>query len=153
MTSYRANAVNPDNMFKQPSHFAPLDGAGPRDSAKTPGAAARKDSTSLKIFLVEDSAILRDRLSEAFATWGKISMVGHAETEAVADAALRSGDWDVLILDLQLLQGTGLGVPYSVTSSARTRVDYCVLTMSGVSVRFVGSNCERPVWFRCRPYT
>ena len=72
---------------------------------------------------------------------------------AVAAAALRSGDWDVLILDLQLLQGTGLGVPYSVTSSARTRVDHCVLTMSSVSVRFVGSNCERPVWFRCRPYT
>jgi len=79
--------------------------------------------------------------------WGK------EKGGAVAAAALRSGDWDMLILDLQLLQGAGLGVPYSVTSSARTRVDYCVLTMSGVSVRFVGSNCERPVWFRCRPYT
>ena len=128
MTSYRANALNPDNMFKQPSHFAPLDGAGPRDSEKTPGAAARKDSTSLKIFLVEDSAILRDRLSEAFATWGKISMVGHAETEAVADAALRSGDWDVLILDLQLLQGTGLGVLRNLRGHRKPGTAVIVLT-------------------------
>jgi len=128
MTSYRAHALNPDNRIKQPSHFAPLDGAGPRDSETTARAATRKDATPLKIFLVEDSAILRDRLSEAFAAWGKISMVGHAETEAVADTALRNGDWDVLILDLQLLRGTGLGVLTNLAAHRRPGTVVIVLT-------------------------
>ncbi len=42
--------------------------------------------------------------------WDDIEIAGHAETEAAADIALQENAWDVLILDLQLLQGTGLGV-------------------------------------------
>lgn len=82
----------------------------------------------LRIFLVEDSAILRDRLEETFASWGKIEMAGHAETEAVAEAALRTQNWDVLILDLQLLHGTGLGVLRSLKSHRRPGTVVIVLT-------------------------
>lgn len=82
----------------------------------------------LRIFLVEDSAILRDRLAETFATWGNVEMVGHAETEAAAEAALRTQDWDVLILDLQLLHGTGLGVLRSLRSHRKPGTTVIVLT-------------------------
>lgn len=88
----------------------------------------KTDSAPLRIFLVEDSAILRDRLEETFASWGKIEMAGHAETEAVAEAALRTQNWDVLVLDLQLLHGTGLGVLRSLKSHRRPGTVVIVLT-------------------------
>ena len=82
----------------------------------------------LRVFIVEDSEILRDRLGEAFAAWGKIELVGHAETEAVAQAALRAKEWDVLILDLQLLHGTGLGVLRGLSSHRKPGTAVIVLT-------------------------
>jgi DNA-binding NarL/FixJ family response regulator len=82
----------------------------------------------LRIFLVEDSAILRDRLAEMFSSWEKIEMVGHAETEAGAAEALRAQNWDVLILDLQLLHGTGLGVLRSLSSHRAPGTTVIVLT-------------------------
>jgi DNA-binding NarL/FixJ family response regulator len=64
----------------------------------------------LRIFLVEDSPILRERLLEMLAAWENVEISGHAEAEGTAATALQHTPWDVLILDLQLLQGTGLGV-------------------------------------------
>lgn len=55
-------------------------------------------------------------------------MVGHAETEAAAEAALRTQNWDVLILDLQLLHGTGLGVLASLRSHRKPGTTVIVLT-------------------------
>ena len=91
-------------------------------------AAHTNETTALRIFLVEDSAILRDRLAETFSSWGKIEMVGHAETEADAAAALRTQVWDVLILDLQLLHGSGLGVLRSLDSHRVPGTTVIVLT-------------------------
>jgi len=82
----------------------------------------------LRIFLVEDSSILRERLVEMLASWGEIEIVGHAETEAAADAALQAQEWDVLILDLQLLQGTGLGVLRNLGNHRRQGTLVIVLT-------------------------
>ncbi len=84
--------------------------------------------TPLRVFLVEDSAILRDRLAEIFASWANVRMVGHAETEAAAETALRTQNWDVLIVDLQLLHGTGLGVLDSLRSHRRPGTTVIVLT-------------------------
>ena len=86
------------------------------------------EPVALRIFLVEDSAILRDRLAETFAAWGNVEMVGHAETESVAETALRTQEWDVLILDLQLLHGTGLGVLRSLRSHRKPGTLVMVLT-------------------------
>ena len=43
---------------------------------------------SLDIYLVEDSAILRDRLVESLASWGGTRIVGQADTEAAANVGL-----------------------------------------------------------------
>lgn len=128
MTSYRAHVIHPEDKFKQPPHFVALDGAQRRPLDPHRAVAPKNESAPLRIFLVEDSAILRDRLAEAIAAWGTVKMVGHAETEAVADAALRAGDWDVLILDLQLLQGTGLGVLRNLRGYRKPGTSVIVLT-------------------------
>jgi two-component system response regulator DevR len=91
-------------------------------------ATHMNEPVPLRIFLVEDSEILRDRLAETFAAWGKIVMVGHAETEAAAETSLRTLDWDVLVLDLQLLHGTGLGVLRSLSGHRKPGTVVIVLT-------------------------
>ena len=128
MTSYRAHVIHPEDKFKQPPHFVALDDAQRQPHDTHSAVAPTNEVAALRIFLVEDSAMLRDRLSEAIATWGAVRMVGHAETEAAADAALRAGDWDVLILDLQLLQGTGLGVLRNLRAYRKPGTSVIVLT-------------------------
>jgi DNA-binding NarL/FixJ family response regulator len=64
----------------------------------------------LRVFLVEDSRIIRERLTEALSVPGRIEVAGFADTEGGAVAALRETEWDALVLDLQLRQGSGFGV-------------------------------------------
>jgi DNA-binding NarL/FixJ family response regulator len=68
------------------------------------------DTPMFRIFLVEDSSILRERLADMLAVRGDVEIVGHADSEEAAVAALQTMQWDMLIVDLQLLHGTGLGV-------------------------------------------
>lgn len=82
----------------------------------------------IRVFLVEDSVILRERLVDMFATQGVAEIVGQAETEAAAETALRTQEWDVLILDLQLLQGSGMGVLRSLASHRKPGTLVIVLT-------------------------
>ena len=64
----------------------------------------------LRVLLVEDSKVLRERLSEAIRQIPEVELVGTAETEAGALAAVKRDKVDVVILDLHLKQGTGFGV-------------------------------------------
>jgi len=68
------------------------------------------DSRKLRVVLVEDSPIIRARLAESLSEIPNLEIVGHAESESDALSLLDSGGWDAVVLDLQLRQGTGLGV-------------------------------------------
>lgn len=82
----------------------------------------------LHVFLVEDSPIIRERLTESLSAPGRIEIVGHADTEHGAIAALAITEWDVLVLDLQLKQGTGLGVLKALAGTKREGAKVIVLT-------------------------
>ena len=64
----------------------------------------------LRILLVEDSAVLAERLSELLNQVPGVSLVDKVDNENAAIRIARSQSVDVLILDLHLRQGTGLGV-------------------------------------------
>jgi two-component system OmpR family response regulator len=64
----------------------------------------------LKVFLVEDSKLIRERLEEALGASGEISISGYADSEATALPALQGSEFDAIILDLQLRHGNGLAV-------------------------------------------
>jgi DNA-binding NarL/FixJ family response regulator len=64
----------------------------------------------LRVLLVEDSKVLTERLSEAIKQIADVELVGTADTEAGAVAAVKKEAVDVIILDLHLKQGTGFGV-------------------------------------------
>lgn len=75
--------------------------------------------TSLRVVIVEDSALIRARLSESLAEIPNLVIVDQVENEAAAVAVLREGRWDAVVLDLQLRQGTGLGVLKALAQGAR----------------------------------
>ena len=83
------------------------------------------DQRRLRVVIVEDSAIIRARLAETLAEIPNVRIVGEAETESDALSLLSAGEWDAAILDLQLKQGTGLGVLKKLRQGgrpARTKV-------------------------------
>jgi DNA-binding NarL/FixJ family response regulator len=64
----------------------------------------------LRVLLVEDSPVLAERLREALGALDHVEVVDAVTDEASAVAAAKSNRIDVIILDLQLKQGTGFGV-------------------------------------------
>jgi two-component system, OmpR family, response regulator len=75
-------------------------------------------SQRLRVLLVEDSKTLVERLAEAICEIPSIDLVGTANTEASAIAFVRRQPIDVIILDLQLKQGTGFGVMRALATTA-----------------------------------
>ena len=64
----------------------------------------------LRVFLVEDSAVLRERLTEFLNALPGIQIVGSTDTEQSAIGELSKLRCDVVVLDLQLRQGNGFNV-------------------------------------------
>ncbi len=67
---------------------------------------------ALFTFVVEDNRIIRDNLIPALEDLADATVLGFAETETDAYGWLAShaGEWQLLIVDLFLKEGSGLGV-------------------------------------------
>ena len=65
-----------------------------------------------KAYIVEDNAMIRDNLVETLTELAGIETVGYSATEKDACRWLEQHpqEWQLLIIDLFLLQGSGLGV-------------------------------------------
>lgn len=66
----------------------------------------------LKTYLVEDNKTIRDNLIATLEDLANVQTVGYATTEVAAAAWLEKNTsaWDVAIVDIFLLEGSGLGV-------------------------------------------
>lgn len=64
----------------------------------------------LSVLLVEDSEVLAERLREALTALEGVRVIATVDTERAATACVRTQAVDVIVLDLQLKQGTGFGV-------------------------------------------
>lgn len=64
----------------------------------------------LRVFVVEDAIAFRERLADFLEEPGRIEMVGFADTEDEAVQYLRAEHPDVVIVDLHLKSGNGIGV-------------------------------------------
>src|SRR5512134_3277886 len=64
----------------------------------------------LRVLLVEDSRVLAERLTETLAPLAGVELVAAVADEASAVGVAAAEQVDVIILDLQLRQGTGFGV-------------------------------------------
>jgi len=64
----------------------------------------------MKVFLVEDAPLLRERLTALIASIPGSRAVGHAEGAQEAVRAILAARPDVVVLDLHLAQGNGFEV-------------------------------------------
>jgi two-component system, OmpR family, response regulator len=65
---------------------------------------------TIRVLLVEDSRVLAERLRESLDSLDGVKVVASVADESSAVAAARATEIDVIVLDLQLRQGTGFGV-------------------------------------------
>jgi len=80
-------------------------------------SAVGQPQRPLKVFLVEDSKLVRERLFEAIASTRETEFVGCAETESEAVEKLSNLECDAIVLDINLARGNGFEVLKSVRAS------------------------------------
>jgi len=71
----------------------------------------------MRVFLVEDLPAVRTLVIENLEDIEGLELAGYAETEDSALSWLHSHDCEVLILDLELKQGNGIGVLKQLAAS------------------------------------
>jgi DNA-binding NarL/FixJ family response regulator len=81
----------------------------------------------MRVFIVEDSAMLRERLEKMVSAIPGAETVGHAPTARGAIAGIEASRPDVVVLDIQLEDGTGFDVMRAVRPAA-PQVRFYVLT-------------------------
>ena len=77
-----------------------------------PGQMPAPEMHALKTFIVEDSPIILDNLIAALEELAPVQVLGHAADEATAVARLAElrGSVDLVVIDVFLKTGSGLGV-------------------------------------------
>jgi DNA-binding NarL/FixJ family response regulator len=74
------------------------------------GNFPKSASHALRIFLVEDSGVVRDLIVAELADLPGISWAGFSDSENDALAQLQAQPCDVLIIDIELRQGNGMSL-------------------------------------------
>jgi len=64
----------------------------------------------MKVFVVEDSAVVRERLLEMIREIEDVEVVGEAETYAAAVSGILNARPDVAVLDIKLADDSGSGI-------------------------------------------
>src|SRR5262245_4426522 len=95
----------------------------------------------LRIFLVEDSAVLRERLTESLTALRGIRIVGSSDTEQSAISELRNLPCDVVVLDLQLRQGNGLNVLKAIRQSETPGQRVVVIVLTNYAFSLYRHHC------------
>ncbi|MBC7599166.1 MAG: response regulator [Polaromonas sp.] len=95
---------------------------------------------SVKAYVVEDNLLIRDNLKESLKELLNVEVIGHASTEQAACRWLttHSRDWQLLIVDLFLLEGTGLGV---IKQCLRHSTQQRVVVLSNYATEDIRSRC------------
>lgn len=102
------------------STLPPNDGTRRRVAPPTATGNGVSETSFLRVFLVEDSASVRERLTDFLSEVGEVEMTGFAETEADAVRELLARPVDVAIVDLNLKEGSGIGVIESIRARHTT---------------------------------
>ena len=94
----------------------------------------------LRTFFVEDNATIRENLIATLAELADVKAVGIAETESDASQWLSSNPdaWDLVIVDLFLREGSGLGI---VTSFQHRPPPQKLLVLSNYATADVRERC------------
>lgn len=105
---------------------------------KQPQPPVNCEAASLRIFLIEDSRTVRELLIEYLSDIEGLEFSGFAATQSEALVQLRSRAFDVVIFDIELLQGNGINVLRSLAQSPTLSDSLKIIFSNNVS-----STCRR----------
>ena len=108
----------------------------------SPSEASARSERALRVFLVEDSATIRERLIETISSLKRVQVAGHAETEAAAIAALQADPCDAVVLDLQLKQGHGFNVLKALRSDPNTARMFVLVLTNHATPQYLARSIE-----------
>lgn len=96
----------------------------------------------LRTYFVEDNPTIRENLIETLQELANIEPVGIAETEADATRWLSQNEdsWDLVIVDLFLRQGSGLGIVGAFQKRAEQQK---LIVLSNYATNDVRKRCEQ----------
>lgn len=96
----------------------------------------------LRTYFVEDNPTIRENLIATLAELADVEAVGTAETEADATLWLTQNEqaWDLVIVDLFLRQGSGLGVVNALQARPKTQK---LLVLSNYATADVRERCQQ----------
>jgi DNA-binding NarL/FixJ family response regulator len=77
-------------------------------------AALLVKNALLRVFVVEDSALIRRRIIDNVQAMGGFDVVGFAESEEEAIEAIKKLHPDVVVTDIRLKEGNGIAVVRSI---------------------------------------
>lgn len=92
----------------------------------------------LRVLVIEDSPLIRERLLDLIASCDGIEVVAEAETEAQALATLERDRFDAVVVDLQLREGSGFGVLQALRQRAERPL---TLVLTNTSTRPIRQRC------------
>jgi DNA-binding NarL/FixJ family response regulator len=95
--------------------------------------AERPARTPLRVLIADDSKPIVDMLTELISDRGRIEVVGVGDSEAVVMRAIRELRPDVVVLDLQLAQGSGTEVIRAVRADPTLQPTRLFVTSNHVS--------------------
>lgn len=95
---------------------------------------------ALRIYLVEDNAIIRENLAAALAELADTTLCGSADGEKVAVSWLNTNrnEWDLAIVDVFLKEGNGIGV---VAAGKARRADQRLVVLTNYASSGVREQC------------
>ena len=80
------------------------------DALVSTTADPQRKTRTARVFVVEDSELIRERLLSMLTGMSSVEVVGHAETAADAIAGILAARPDVVVLDIKLKAGSGIEV-------------------------------------------
>jgi len=95
----------------------------------------------IRILLIEDSALLRTRLVEMLSEPGRLAVTGCAATEQEAKACIDAGEYDVLLVDVELREGSGIGAIRHARSRYPPELQPLVIVLTNYPLPAVRSRC------------
>jgi len=114
-----------------PPGTTPLTGTGERPQVRS----------EKRLLLIEDSAPLRERLTAMLTVPGKMRVAAWAETEDDAVSKVRDDEFDVLVVDVELRQGSGINVIRQVRRLCEGRRQPLIIVLTNYSLPTVRERC------------
>ncbi|MGE0580784.1 MAG: response regulator [Steroidobacteraceae bacterium] len=117
----------------EPHATQPKDRRNAGRGAQAPG--------ELRILLIEDSRLLRDRLIGMLTVPGILRIAGTAETEQEAIDLIDAHDYDALVVDVELKQGSGIAAIRHARRSFATRTQPLIIVLTNYALPTVEQRC------------